>query len=63
MNWPGTLNLLDAYAAFRFHMTTVPNAVLRKKLMLHSVGFLGETKIIILFAFVHHCQISNRLNS
>ena len=62
MNWPGTLNLLDA-AAVRFHMTTVPNAVLRKKLMLHSVGFLGETKIIILFAFVHHGQISNRLNS
>ena len=25
--------------------------------MLHSVGFLGETKIIILFAFVHHDQI------
>ena len=67
LNWPGTLNLLGAtaHAAFRFHMITDPNAVLRKTLMLHSGGFLGETiaSILILFAFVRQGQISNRLNS
>ena len=41
------------------------NAVLRKTLVLHSGGFLGETiaSILILFSFVRQGQISNRLNS
>ena len=40
-----------------------PERSLKEEAYVTFSRFLGETKIIILFAFVHHGQISNRLNS
>ena len=63
LNWPGTLNLLGAtaYAAFRFQTITDPTQCWGRRLYYIQGGFLGETSILTLFAFVRQGQ-SNRLN-